>query len=42
MANEALVSLMINKGWANPYTSPNDQLQASIQQSQQLQQLQQL
>jgi len=35
MGHEALMGLMIKKGWTDPYTSPTEQLQASIQQSQQ-------
>jgi spore coat protein F len=35
MGHEALMALMIKKGWSNPYTSPTQQLQASIEQSQQ-------
>lgn len=35
MGHEALMGLMITKGWINPYTSPQQQLQSSIQQSQQ-------
>jgi spore coat protein CotF len=36
MGHEALMGLMIKKGWVNPYTKPMQQLQASVQQSQQV------
>jgi len=35
MGHEALMALMIKKGWSDPYASPTQQLQVSIQQSQQ-------
>ena len=35
MGHEALMALMIKEGWTEPYTSPTEQLQASIRQSQQ-------
>lgn len=35
MGHEALMGLMITRGWINPNTSPMQQLEASIQQSQQ-------
>ena len=35
MGHEALMALIVKKGWSNPYASPTQQLQASIQQSQQ-------
>ena len=35
MGHEALMALMEKKGWIDPYASPMQQLQASIQQSQQ-------
>ena len=35
MGNEAMMGLMIKKGWSDPYTSPTEQLQAGLQQSQQ-------
>jgi len=35
MGHEAVMGLMIKRGWTDPYTSPTEQLQASIQQSQQ-------
>ena len=35
MGHEALMGLMIKKGWVDPYSSPTQQLQTSVQQSQQ-------
>ncbi|MBC8014931.1 MAG: spore coat protein [Sporomusaceae bacterium] len=35
MGHEALMGLMIKKGWVDPYSSPTQQLQNSVQQSQQ-------
>lgn len=35
MGHEALMALMVKKGWIDPYASPMEQLQTSIQQSQQ-------
>lgn len=34
MGHEALMGLMVKKGWAKPYDAPNEQLQAAVQQSQ--------
>lgn len=35
MGHEALLGLMIQKGWANPYDEPTQQLQSVISQAQQ-------
>lgn len=35
MGHEAIVGLMIQKGWINPYDEPVEQLQSIISQSQQ-------
>lgn len=36
IANEAVMSLMMKRGWTNPYATPVQQLQNSVQQSQSL------
>lgn len=34
MAHEAVTALCMEKGWVNPYQSPNEQLQTTLEQSQ--------
>ena len=40
IGNEAIMGLMIKKGWINPYDRPETQLQSVTQQSQQMMQQQ--